>query len=143
SQDNFNRTALHIACRIEPRELTSTIGYRRRALRAERRRHVEMVKLLLENGADVDAKDYYGWTALHIAAESGDEALVRLLLDKGADPNTKRTGFSWAESTALHIAAACGHEAVVDVLLEKGADIEIKNNEEETALHIAARNGHE
>ena len=44
--------------------------------------HVAVVQLLLEKGADVEAKDQSGWTALHWAARSGHEAVVRLLESK-------------------------------------------------------------
>jgi ankyrin repeat protein len=48
-----------------------------------------VVKLLLEKGADLDFKDTeYGRTPLSYTAENGDEAVVKLLLESGADnPN--------------------------------------------------------
>ncbi|KAH0562258.1 hypothetical protein GP486_003043 [Trichoglossum hirsutum] len=97
--------------------------------------HEGVVRLLLEKGADVNAKgkakesehgdDYYKGTALHIAANRGDEAMVRLLLEKGADVDAKgKAGFgdASAKGTALHTAACGGHEAVVRLLIDKGAD---------------------
>jgi ankyrin repeat protein len=47
---------------------------------------VEDVKLLLERGADPNAKDNYGRTPLHIAAQKGHAEIVRVLLEHGADP---------------------------------------------------------
>jgi ankyrin repeat protein len=47
---------------------------------------IEIARLLLENGAEVDARQQGGWTALHAAAMHGDEALADLLLSYGADP---------------------------------------------------------
>jgi ankyrin repeat protein len=41
------------------------------------------VRLLLEKGVDINAKDDWGWAALHGAASAGQEAVVRLLLEKG------------------------------------------------------------
>ena len=44
-----------------------------------------MVQLLVEKGADVKAKDKYGTTVLHLAAEGRNEEVVQLLVEKGAD----------------------------------------------------------
>jgi ankyrin repeat protein len=63
------------------------------------------VRLLLEKGADVEAKDNSGWTALHYAARRGHEAVVRLLLEKGVDVEAK-TSNGWM---ALRGAANSGH----------------------------------
>jgi ankyrin repeat protein len=104
---------------------------------AAERGHEAVVRLLLEKGADVEAKTTFGETALPIAARGGHEAVVRLLLEKGADVEANN---GW---TALHWAAGVGHEAVVRLLLEKGADVEAKTDNGGTALHEAARGGHE
>jgi ankyrin repeat protein len=50
--------------------------------------HLEIVKLLLEHGADVNAKTAYE-TALHLAAEKGHLEIVKFLLEHGADVNAK------------------------------------------------------
>jgi ankyrin repeat protein len=71
-----------------------------------------VVQLLLNKGADVEAKDKDGWTALIWAAQGGYEAMVRLLLDKRADVEAKDQ-YGW---TALLWAAQEGHEAVVRLL---------------------------
>jgi ankyrin repeat protein len=75
-----------------------------------------VVKLLLEKGADLEAKDEFGRTPLSWAAEEGHEGVVKLLLEKGADLEAKDE----FGQTPLSRAAESGHEAVVK-LLEKGA----------------------
>ena len=54
--------------------------------------HTAVVQVLMEKGADVDAKDEGQETALHRAAESGHEAVVRLLLEAKADVDAKDKG---------------------------------------------------
>ncbi|KAJ6439188.1 NACHT domain-containing protein [Purpureocillium lavendulum] len=100
-----------------------------------------VVKLLLEKGADVKAKDTdYGRTPLSWAAENGHEVTVRLLLDNGPDIEAQDN----YGRTPLSLAAAKGHEGVVKLLLEKGADLEAKDTEYgRTPLSWAAKNGHE
>ncbi|KAH0538579.1 hypothetical protein FGG08_004829 [Glutinoglossum americanum] len=99
----------------------------------------EIVVLLLERGADVEAKDGYGCTSLHWAASNGYKVVVRILLENGADVEAKDD----CGGTALHKAAANGHETVVRLLLEKGARIRAKElRHEKTALHYAAFNGY-
>lgn len=72
----------------------------------------------------LDEKDNRGMTALHIASEHGHEAVVQLLLDKGAELEAKDDN-GW---TALHFAAEEGHEAIVQLLLDRGAEPEAKDN---------------
>jgi ankyrin repeat protein len=98
--------------------------------------NVEAVRRLVERGADVNAKNSFGATALVYGA--ANEAKVRLLLAHGADVNARtRQG-----RTPLMIAAACdGCSAVVKLLLEKGADANVKDTGGSTALELAASAG--
>jgi len=89
------------------------------------------VRLLVEDGVVVNAKDDFGKTAPRQAASEGHEAVVRLLVELGVDVNV---GQYWG--TALHQAASEGHEAVVRLLVELGADVNVKNNIGETALQL-------
>ena len=99
--------------------------------------HLEVVRLLLESGADKDTAGTNSWTALHFAALNGHFQVVRLLLEAGADKDAADTG-GW---TALRIAAEEGHLEVVRLLLEAGADKDAADTDGDTALHIAALGG--
>jgi hypothetical protein len=95
---------------------------------------------LLAAGADCGSLNKCGWTALHVAANNGQEAMVWLLLDHGAyiEASTSGTGMR-----PLHLAASKGHEVVVRLLLDRGADIRATNNDGWMPLHIAAHKGHD
>jgi ankyrin repeat protein len=71
-----------------------------------------LVRLLLEAGADLEARQTGDWTPLHAAAERGHSAVVELLLEQGAD----RTAESVSGKTPLALAQEKGHQAVVALL---------------------------
>jgi ankyrin repeat protein len=73
--------------------------------------------LLVRAGADVDAADAWGVSAVTLAAHSGFGPIVQFLLDEGADPNAMGAGFS-----ALHLAVLRRDEPLARVLLAHGAD---------------------
>ncbi|CAG5876297.1 unnamed protein product [Menidia menidia] len=94
--------------------------------------------LLSRRSTNVNAKDEDQYTALHWAAQNGDEAITRLLLDRGAAINeTDGQG-----RTPAHVACQHGQEHVIRVLLSRGADVRIKGKDNWTALHFAAWQGH-
>jgi ankyrin repeat protein len=97
----------------------------------------DVVKSLLEKGADINALDGDGWTAMREASRNGHTEVVRLLLEKGADIST-HDGDGW---TALSLAAGGGRTEVVKLLLERGADVNAQTWNG-TALHSAAERGH-
>jgi len=75
--------------------------------------------VLLAHGADVNAKDSFGFTPLHIATDKGYEAMVKVLLAHGADVNAKDQD----EQTPLLIAAdrmSGDYDAIAEVLLAHG-----------------------
>ncbi|RYP21600.1 hypothetical protein DL767_009217 [Monosporascus sp. MG133] len=59
----------------------------------------DAARLLLGKGANVEAKEHYGWTPLYVAAQNGYEIVTRLLLDKGANVEAKQKD-DW---TPLHL----------------------------------------
>ncbi|MER5932355.1 ankyrin repeat domain-containing protein [Streptomyces sp. NPDC002054] len=77
------------------------------------------VARLLDAGAEVDARNTGGCTALELAVEAGQVEIVRLLLAAGADPH-QQTG-EYNELTPLLQAVTRGHTALVGALLDAGA----------------------
>jgi ankyrin repeat protein/Mg2+ and Co2+ transporter CorA len=75
----------------------------------------DVIELLLEYGADVNARSDGGWTALHNACDKGCEKIVRILLHAGAELNSQLLN----GMTPLHLAAQAGHTDVVRCLLEQ------------------------
>jgi ankyrin repeat protein len=80
--------------------------------------HLDIVNLLLDRGARIEATDDLGRRPLLSAASYGRTAVVRQLLDRGADLN----GDDWSDQTALSEAAVHGHQDVAALLLSRGAE---------------------
>jgi len=78
---------------------------------------LESAKLLVAAGADVNEADAWGISTVTLAAHAGFDDVVEFLLDKGADPNAAKSGF-----TALHEAIMRRDEKTVAALLTHGAD---------------------
>jgi ankyrin repeat protein len=97
-------------------------------------------KLLERTPALVDATQPFGITALHVAAEVGDTAMIDLLLRFGADVNSRRQG---ADETPLAAAVRTGQLKAVRALLAHGADLGFTSGNGQSLLSIAARHGHE
>ena len=86
-----------------------------------------------------DAENTDGITALHCAAENGDIAVVKYLVEHGANVKAQDALFS---RSAIHFAADKGNLECIRYLAEKGADLQDKDIHGATALHYAVRSGH-
>jgi ankyrin repeat protein len=98
----------------------------------------EALRTLLKQGADVNAVQGDGVTALHWAATRGDADMARMLVVAGANLGaaTRFGGY-----TALHVAAERGYFAVVQTLVKGGADANATTIRGTTALMLAAGSG--
>ena len=99
-----------------------------------------IVLRLINHRADIKAEDEDGRTALHRAAENGHNETVLILVEHGAEVNTKEAKYG---QTPLHLAALNGHKAVAQTLLENGAKANLKDSDEWMAIHVAAWIGNE
>lgn len=82
---------------------------------------VDELSRVFANGAQVNARNKHGMTALMRAAYYGHARMVRALLDRGADPNLVRND----RFTALALAAFFGHTETIKILIEHGARTEV------------------
>jgi ankyrin repeat protein len=120
--------------------INESVEYYGTALQAASERgHLDVVKLLLDNGADVNTQGggRYG-SALQAASEEGRLDMVKLLLDKGADVTTQGGDYG----NALQAASVSGHSDVVKLLLDKGADVNTQGGDYGNALQVASVSGH-
>lgn len=104
---------------------------------AAARGHVEIARMLIEAGVDVDRAGLAGRTPLSFAAREGHADMVRFLLDHGADTSARGPwGF-----TPLLLAVQRNREDVVEILLDRGACPDLRDRRGDTALVAALRRG--
>ncbi|WP_395450012.1 ankyrin repeat domain-containing protein [Aminobacter sp. UC22_36] len=110
-------TALYIACEVG---------------------NVELAKLLINRGADVNLPVSWQRTPLYAANKAGHADVVKLLLDNGANPNQVAKA-----QTPLHVAAENGCLQCVIYLVDAGADVNALTSNGSPAIHLAKLSGHD
>ena len=138
---------------IEPARIADEAALREAAIKGD----IGTVKVLLDEGVNVNAKDADGRTALTEAAFYGRTEIAKMLLDKGADVFAKKndgaTPLTMAAShkeiaemiqreIQLLEVAGKGDNAMVKDLLDKGAYVNVRDPEGRTPLTEAAWNNH-
>lgn len=126
----FLNKKLSAVSNCRPSALTSLV-------RAAEYNDAVLIKRLLETGADVNAADKYGNTALHWIAVNGNAEIIRLLIKTGVSVNIKNS----FGNMPLHLALSHGRADCVHILLAAGADVNARNEAGWTPLHYAASYG--
>lgn len=110
------------------------ISYDHAVMNTARRGHLEGLKFLLKNGADIQYRDEEGQSILHKAISNMQDDILDFILEKGIDPNvTDKVG-----KTPLMIAAEWIKIDSVEKLLQAGANINAQDKDGLSALHHVA-----
>ena len=94
--------------------------------------------LIAEHPEHINARGWGGFAPIHVAASAGHVDISALLLERGADADSRNN----YNQTPLHWAAVSGKVEASKYLLDCGADINARNDLHATPLYLAARSGH-
>jgi len=101
-------------------------------------KQTELVKSLIEKGADVNATDNEKYTPLTLAVQSNNKDVVNILIERDADVDARdSSGY-----TPLLWATYSGNVEIVKILIDGGADVDIDDSYGTTPLIIAVSSGH-
>lgn len=146
--------------RRQPELIIAADEYDKTALHwAAEKNHAEIARMLLDAGADIEAKTNWGDTPLKWAATLGSSTVAELLLSRGAHGFNLNVAAALGKlddvknmidseqdlsfiSDAMYSAARNGHTEVVQFLLDRGAAIDTRGFFGGTGLHWSAINGH-
>lgn len=99
-------------------------------------KNIEIIKLLVEKGSQINEKDGIGQTPLHVAVKRNNNNVVKYLVNRGAEINANQR-----VRTPLIDAMREGDYEMIKFLIEKGADVNAKSNTDDMPIHIAAEGG--
>ena len=100
--------------------------------------HEALVEKLLLMGANMNAKDLFGWTPVMLAAKNRHYTIAQRLLARGCYANERDDN----QNSAIHIAVTNGSQRMLDLLIANGGNVNFANRHRQTALHLATQNGH-
>lgn len=95
--------------------------------------YTEVVRILLENGANIEAKTSMSRTPLHIACMRGNMPIVEILVENNANINTTDNDFN----TPLHYVCEHGFIDILKFLLDHSPEVSIKNHAGLTCIDVA------
>ncbi|KAN0136205.1 Ankyrin repeat-containing domain protein [Lactarius tabidus] len=123
---------IHLRADVNAQKYHNILGHKERSIA-----RTEIVRLLIEHGADVTAQDEAYSTPLHLAASEGSAETVGLLIEHGADVAAKDEG----RRTPLHLASSVSVTTTVRLLIKHGANVSEQDKTNSTPLHFAAFSG--
>ncbi len=98
---------------------------------------IDLVRVLVDAGADVNSQDSAGFTALHFCAQEKQLATARLLIDSGADVNLKD---QWGNGPlARSLGNAPENALIIELLISSGADPYMKNESDISPMDLVLR----
>ena len=134
--DNEGRLPLHYAAEGDQTDVVKFIHEKHRNIlitktsKGDTLLHLatrlELVQYLVEQGADIHAKNSFDRTPLHVSAVKGQSDTVSYLLNQGADVNSRDD----SGCSALYFAVHGGHAAASKVLIESGCDLKLVNRDD-------------
>lgn len=146
-EDGYKQIALHYAIIFKnleciklllPLSNLSAIDDRKDSIvhMAVKTRNFDIIKLIIQNAPNLNAKNLYGETCLHVACRLSLYETVKFLMTQKIDIDCQEYEIY---STALHMACFSGNDNIVKLLLEKNADPNMQDITGATPLHICTK----
>ena len=137
-KDAPGNTSLHLAVRIKQitrsEHVKTGVGYMSPFLTSYHTSNVQTVQAIIDHGADVNAVNNRGQTALWFACIDGQDSIVKVLMDTGADPSIVDKYRDSCLHAAIH--GQCSTETIQKII-DHGADVNAVNNDGATPLLLA------
>lgn len=109
----------------------------RELYKRDKRESLNLLKALVDNGADVNARDEHDRLPIHLAVSFGSTEVVEALIAAGANVNVRdKDGQS-----SIHLAAFFNSTKVVEALIAAGADVNVRNEHGRSPVHLAVSFG--